>query len=74
VNRGSPAIWAEGLRKNYGKTLALDGLDLRVEEGTILGLLGPNGAGKTTVVRILTTLLRPDAGRGRRSRRRAACR
>ena len=63
MNRGSPAIWAEGLRKNYGKTLALDGLDLRVEEGTILGLLGPNGAGKTTVVRILTTLLSPDAGR-----------
>jgi len=51
------------LRKSYGKTLALDGLDLRVEEGTILGLLGPNGAGKTTVVRILTTLLSPDAGR-----------
>jgi len=74
VNRGKPAIWAEGLRKSYGKTLALDGLDLRVEEGTILGLLGPNGAGKTTVVRILTTLLSPDAGRGRRSRRRAACR
>jgi ABC-2 type transport system ATP-binding protein len=63
VNRGRPAIWAEGLRKSYGKTLALDGLDLRVEEGTILGLLGPNGAGKTTVVRILTTLLSPDAGR-----------
>ena len=63
MNRGSPAIWAEGLRKSYGKTLALDGLDLCVEEGTILGLLGPNGAGKTTVVRILTTLLSPDAGR-----------
>ena len=63
MNRGRPAIWAEGLRKSYGKTLALDGLDLRVEEGTILGLLGPNGAGKTTVVRILTTLLSPDAGR-----------
>ena len=63
MNRGKPAIWAEGLRKSYGKTLALDGLDLRVEEGTILGLLGPNGAGKTTVVRILTTLLSPDAGR-----------
>ena len=43
--------------------MALDGLDLHVEEGTILGLLGPNGAGKTTAVRILTTLLSPDAGR-----------
>ena len=42
---------------------ALDGLDLTVEEGTVLGLLGPNGAGKTTTVRILATLLRPDAGR-----------
>jgi len=50
------------LRKSYGKTFALDGLDLHVEEGTILGLLGPNGAGKTTAVRILTTLLSPDAG------------
>jgi ABC-2 type transport system ATP-binding protein len=63
VKRGRPAILAEGLRKSYGKTLALDGLDLHVEEGTILGLLGPNGAGKTTAVRILTTLLSPDAGR-----------
>ncbi len=58
-----PAILAEGLQKNYGKIKALDGLDLRVEEGTILGVLGPNGAGKTTAVRILTTLLQPDAGR-----------
>jgi ABC-2 type transport system ATP-binding protein len=60
---GRPAILAEGLQKSYGKTRALDGLDLQVEEGTVLGLLGPNGAGKTTAVRILTTLLRPDAGR-----------
>ena len=60
---GRPAILAEGLRKSYGKTLALDGLDLEVREGTVLGLLGPNGAGKTTAVRILTTLLKPDAGR-----------
>src|SRR5579863_8577318 len=57
-----PAILAEGLHKHYGKTHALAGLDLSAEEGTVLGVLGPNGAGKTTVVRILTTLLRPDAG------------
>ena len=56
------AIIAEGLEKHYGKTHALAGLDLEVEEGTVLALLGPNGAGKTTTVRILTTLLRPDAG------------
>ncbi len=60
-------ITAEGLVKRYrsGKTdmLALDGLDLTVPAGTVLGLLGPNGAGKTTTVRILATLLRPDAGR-----------
>ena len=56
-------IVAEGLQKYYGKTRALVGLDLVVEEGTVLALLGPNGAGKTTTVRILTTLLRPDAGR-----------
>ena len=58
-----PAILAEGLHKYYGKTHALDGLDLIAEEGSVLAVLGPNGAGKTTVVRILTTLLRPDAGR-----------
>jgi ABC-2 type transport system ATP-binding protein len=63
VKEGRPAILAEGLRKSYGKALALDGLDLRVDEGTILGLLGPNGAGKTTAVRIFTTLLKPAAGR-----------
>ncbi len=57
-----PAILAEGLYKHYGKTQALAGLDLAAEEGTVLGVLGPNGAGKTTAVRILTTLLRPDAG------------
>src|SRR6266487_5140927 len=57
-----PAILAEGLQKSYGKTRALAGLDLAAEEGTVLGMLGPNGAGKTTAVRILTTLLKPDAG------------
>jgi ABC-2 type transport system ATP-binding protein len=62
VPKNRPAILAEGLRKSYGKTRALDGLDLRVEEGTVMGLLGPNGAGKTTAVRILSTLLMPDAG------------
>jgi ABC-2 type transport system ATP-binding protein len=57
------AIFAEGLSRSFGKVRALDGVDLAVPAGTILGLLGPNGAGKTTAVRILTTLLRPDAGR-----------
>ncbi|GAA4521249.1 MULTISPECIES: ATP-binding cassette domain-containing protein [Nonomuraea] len=56
------AIVAEGLVKKYGDVVALDGMDLTVPEGTVLGLLGPNGAGKTTTVRILTTLLTPDAG------------
>ncbi|MEV4089942.1 ATP-binding cassette domain-containing protein, partial [Nonomuraea fuscirosea] len=56
------AIMAEGLVKRYGDVTALDGMDLAVPEGTVFGLLGPNGAGKTTTVRILTTLLRPDAG------------
>ena len=60
------AITAEGLVKIYrtrrAEVRALDGVDLEVEEGTVLGLLGPNGAGKTTTVRILATLLRPDAG------------
>jgi len=57
-----PPILAEGLEKSYGKTTALQGLSLMVQEGTVLGVLGPNGAGKTTMVRILSTLLRPDAG------------
>lgn len=57
-----PAIRAEGLTKRFGTTVALDGLDLEVAEGDILGVLGPNGAGKTTAVSILTTLLDPDEG------------
>ena len=55
-------IEATGLVKKYGEVIALDGLDLAVSEGSILGLLGPNGAGKTTAVSILTTLLQPDSG------------
>jgi ABC-2 type transport system ATP-binding protein len=55
-------IEATGLVKRYGDITALGGLDLNVPQGTVLGLLGPNGAGKTTAVRILTTLLEPDAG------------
>ncbi|MFG2886071.1 ATP-binding cassette domain-containing protein [Streptomyces sp. NPDC048297] len=57
------AIYAEGLVKTFGDVKALDGVDLDVPEGTVLGLLGPNGAGKTTTVRCLTTLLRPDSGK-----------
>ncbi|MFD3476103.1 ATP-binding cassette domain-containing protein [Streptomyces sp. NPDC058695] len=63
------AVLSEGLEKRYGSgdqvVHALRGLDLAVEEGTVCGLLGPNGAGKTTAVRVLTTLLRPDAGSAR---------
>src|SRR3954452_24053874 len=58
-------ITAEGLTRRFGSTTALDGFDLTVPAGTVHGLLGPNGAGKTTAVRILTTLLRPDAGHAR---------
>jgi oleandomycin transport system ATP-binding protein len=57
------AIQAEGLVKRFGETVALDGVDLAARAGSVLGVLGPNGAGKTTAVRILATLLRPDAGR-----------
>jgi daunorubicin resistance ABC transporter ATP-binding subunit len=59
----SPAIHAEGIRHAFGDIVALDGLDLEVQAGTVFGLLGPNGAGKTTLVRILSTLLRPTGGR-----------
>ncbi len=57
------AIYAEGLVKTFGEVRALDGVDLDVPEGTVLGLLGPNGAGKTTAVRVLTTLIQPDSGK-----------
>ena len=60
---GAAVIRVEGLEKAYGRTRALRGVDLVVEPGTLVGVLGPNGAGKTTTVRILATLLRPDAGR-----------
>ena len=59
------AIQAEGLVKRFGDTTALAGIDLAAREGSVLGVLGPNGAGKTTAVRILATLLRPDAGSAR---------
>jgi ABC-2 type transport system ATP-binding protein len=59
----SPAIEADGLKKTFGKVTALDGLSFRVPPGSVLGLLGPNGSGKTTTVSILSTSLRPDAGR-----------
>jgi ABC-2 type transport system ATP-binding protein len=58
----SIAIQANNLVKKYGEVIALDGLSLEVERGTVFGLLGPNGAGKTTTVRVLTTLLSPDSG------------
>jgi ABC-2 type transport system ATP-binding protein len=59
------AVEVEGLVKSFGKVRALRGVDLVVPSGTVLGLLGPNGAGKTTTVRVLTTLLKPDAGSAR---------
>ncbi len=60
---GRNAVEVRGLVKHYGETRALDGVDLDVREGTVLGVLGPNGAGKTTLVRCLSTLITPDAGR-----------
>jgi ABC-2 type transport system ATP-binding protein len=56
------AVRARGLRKRFGATAALDGLDLTIPRGVVYGVLGPNGAGKTTAIRILATLLRPDSG------------
>jgi ABC-2 type transport system ATP-binding protein len=60
-----PAISVRGVVKRFGEVRALDGIDLEVPRGTVLGILGPNGAGKTTTVRILATLLKPDAGSAR---------
>ena len=57
------AIVVEGIKKRYDEVIALDGVDLEVEAGTVFGLLGPNGAGKTTMVRVLATVLDPDEGR-----------
>jgi ABC-2 type transport system ATP-binding protein len=65
MDRSRGTVHVEGLIKRYGGRPALDGFDLTVAAGTVHGLLGPNGAGKTTAVRILTTLLRPDAGQAR---------
>src|SRR5438874_4302396 len=56
------AIAVQGLQKRFGDVVALDGVDFEVPPATVFGLLGPNGAGKTTAVRVLTTILRPDAG------------
>jgi ABC transporter DrrB family efflux protein len=63
VTPSPPAVRVEGVTKSFGSTRALLGVDLVVPEGTVFGLLGPNGAGKTTLVRVLATLLTPDAGR-----------
>lgn len=57
-----PAVEAAGLVKSFGTTRAIDGLDLVVPRGGVYGFLGPNGAGKTTAVKVLATLVRPDAG------------
>ena len=62
---GELAIAVSGLTKRYGKNPALSDVSLRARAGTVTALLGPNGAGKTTMVRILSTLLRPDAGTAR---------
>src|SRR5688500_1619779 len=58
-----PVVETQGLKKDFGGRVAVDGLNFAVEAGEMFGLLGPNGAGKTTTIRILTTLLRPSSGR-----------
>ncbi|MFL5879163.1 MAG: ABC transporter ATP-binding protein [Actinomycetota bacterium] len=65
MTQSSAAITARGIRKSFGEHTALDDVDLEVDQGTIFALLGPNGAGKTTIVRILSTLLKADAGTAR---------
>jgi ABC-2 type transport system ATP-binding protein len=65
VTQSTLAIEASGLRKAFGETKAVDGVDLAVRTGSVYGILGPNGAGKTTTVRMLATLIRPDAGEAR---------
>src|SRR5215217_9337571 len=62
MTQSSAAITARGIRKSFGDQVALDDVDLEVDQGTIFALLGPNGAGKTTIVKILSTLLKADAG------------
>src|SRR5829696_2716686 len=62
MTQSSAAITARGIRKSFGDQVALDDVDLEVDQGTIFALLGPNGAGKTTLVKILSTLLKADAG------------
>jgi ABC-2 type transport system ATP-binding protein len=62
MTQSSAAIAAREIRKSFGEHTVLDDVDLEVDQGTIFALLGPNGAGKTTIVRILSTLLKPDAG------------
>src|ERR687889_1019564 len=62
MTQSSAAITARGIRKSFGEHTVLDDVDLEIDQGTIFALLGPNGAGKTTIVRILSTLLRADAG------------
>jgi ABC-2 type transport system ATP-binding protein len=65
VEQRALAIEASGLVKHFGETRAVDGVDLAVRTGSVYGILGPNGAGKTTSIRMLATLLRPDAGEAR---------